>query len=294
MPLEQPIIEHDHSLIGESVHYYNPEFVKHTQPRTGKIIGFGAKPGLFNVIVFMDHDLDIKRGRPAIRHATSVLLVANAGDSPIGLRDVAVLMNVPVPTSTVEIEPAKDEKPSVKPETSPPDSPQGTGGGGSEDSPADPGAGDPETAPAATELIEEEVHKKPAADPIDVLLITGPWKLGADEKVIRTTKINSTTLAIYLAAHPGEDRPFAKITYQHADDATRGYTLKVRDKAGRASIVVDSVLRTTDRAAAEEKMRVFVQILMKLANLASMANMDDHGSQFANMDQAIQEHRKGK
>lgn len=313
MPLEQPIIEHSIDLINEPVHYYNPEFDEHQKPRPGFITGYGPGPGLFNLVVFMDFSLDVRRGKPAMRHASGVLLVADVGDSPIGLRDVAVLKRRSAPTPPTPhlgtglkiIEsPANDPAPPQN-ETPASAGPQGAGGGGATDPPTDPGAGGDEAqAPAASDLIDEPPTdetepKKPQTTPIDALLVTGPWKNYADAAVIRSKKVNATTLAIYLAAHEGEDRPFAKITYEgleeDADDTIRGYTLKVRDKAGRISITVDAVLgRFPSRVEAEERLVKFMRILIKLAGLASEAEVNDYGSQYENMDQAIQEHRQGK
>lgn len=324
MAPEQTILPRTNALITQPVHYFNAELPDSNQPRAGIITGFSTTEGLVNLAVFMDYRLDMMNGSAPMKNVNGVLLVADRSDAPLGVRDVAVLKGhtgIPTRMEVVETKTTggaqapKNTKPKTQkpdaaptpPNTTPPaDEAPGASGGGGADSPNEGRAeGDGEQAPAASDLMDpEEVEAEAFGDkaeklgPIDHLLKSPAWATAIeDPEIIRAQKVGDQVLAIYLASHPQDDRPFAKITYEgvepDADDSTRGYYLKVRDKAGRCSVAVAAVAgRFGSPTAATLAMSNLLVGLVELAVLASRAAQNDHGSQWANMHPKLQDLRK--
>ena len=282
----QKIMKHSFDLIGQLVHVYRMDWKRPDRPRPGVITGFGDDKGLFVVTVTHDYVLDCRgSGKPSHGFMPMCLVVDDKDDMPIGVTEWACLRSGVQTNQAVRgidelivtDDPVTDDPVTDDPVTDDP---------GSSAAEADEDA-EEESRPAHQQEQEHGAEKndkeRPAGETaIKILMNSSGWEpivlLG---DAISTEIVSKNELAITLA---GDERSIARIVWtprnapmNEVESKPFGFTIKVRDAAGRCSKVLAKHL------AVPENVDKAVLVLRDCIVSAMNADLGDWGSSSANM-----------
>lgn len=291
----QPIMKHARDLIGASVHVYSRNFNSRPDlPRHGIVSGFGSDEGMFNITVTHNYS-DMFNGLPPFGFLDRCLVIDDPDDLPIGINDYAILINAVDNSSSTRRTSEAFRKVSGDAPESPLAAKPDEYNSDSDDDTVDLDSEDVEIEHDPDDQFSDQPDDQPSRPvgetPVQRLVSSDDWQ----KQIMSIAGVAPMTISgkEMVLMIEDDDKPIARIVYIPPKAAPNepqtdpyGFTIKLRDRNGRCTKMLDSNINHPDI------MKRTLSTLSKAIRLAMTAERGDFASAASNMDAAVNAFRK--